>query len=231
MTELVFVWGAHALPGVSSGEWVGYYRPPLGRQFAVELGEYLRFQMDLFADSIYEDYFSQAPYRSLDEELTEAEWAAFRSGLGAADRDTPFESLCGRRLLRGYDAVVHHRIATGDWEKVQEGVHLFGELLGVALDGVDWENPYSEVEVSGVKEFGPMFVERLLRNVAGCEDFRTGAFERFVGRSFEGWRPALEQLQRAVGSEGWPCDDLSLGRLLFVVDHFNDVAARWECAG
>jgi hypothetical protein len=53
------------------------------------------------------------------------------------------------------------------------------------------------------------------------------SYRQFVGENFKHLKPLLDTLHRIVHREGWPRNDLALGRVLLVVDYFKQVVEDW----
>jgi hypothetical protein len=47
------------------------------------------------------------------------------------------------------------------------------------------------------------------------------------GATFEPLTPLLDKLRTMVRREGWPRNDLALGRLLLIVDYFKQVVEEY----
>lgn len=221
--DYVFVHAYHDLPGISEGEWVEYYHLASLERLRDDLTRYLEHQLDLFSRSCdYEEYFSLAEYDDPEDALAEAELTVFRSSLSAQDREAPLEELHALDVLRGYRAVMLQRISAGDLDDVRSAVELFNGIIESAIGSVDEHNPRCYISIETAREFGPWFVAGLLGSIKRLEQaWRHDAYDRFVGERFKPLQPVLELLQPAVQHEGWPHSDISLGRLLLIVDYFK----------
>lgn len=230
-SDLVFVRAYHNLPGISEGEWVDYYSSASLNRLREDLARYVEHHLDLFSKSYdYEDCFSLAEYGDPDDVLWEDEVAVFRSALSAEDRESPVDELPPRAVLRGYRAVILQRFAKGDLAAIRSAAELFNGMIESAIEGVDDRNPRCYIGIETAKEFGPGFVESLLGSIQRTgHACRHDDFDRFIGDQFEPLQPLLETLLPTVQHEGWPHNDLSLGRLLLIVDFFKKVVEEdWQ---
>jgi hypothetical protein len=230
-SELIFVDAYHNLPGISDGEWVQYYLPGSLQRLRTDLRLYIQHHLDLFSESYdYEDYFSQAEYEDPEDALAVEEMTVFRSALSPEDRGAPWANLWARDLLHGYRAVMLHRISTGDLDAIRSATEMFNGIMESAIEGVVGQNPRCYVYIETAKEFGPKFVDRILGSIKRMDEtWRRDPFDRFLGEEFKPLRPILETLGSFVQHEGWPHSDLSIGRLLLIVDYYVKlVEEKWR---
>jgi hypothetical protein len=54
------------------------------------------------------------------------------------------------------------------------------------------------------------------------------SYRRFLGERFAPLKPLLDTLQPIVHRDGWPRNNLGLGRVLLVVDYFKQVVGEWN---
>ena len=231
-TELIFVRAYHRLPGISEGEWIRYYRPSTFGEFRRELKDYIQHQIGLFTVSAeYGEYFSVAEFDGPMESMDEYEESVFRSALAKADRPIPLSELHPLDSLRGLQAVILHRISRDCLADVVMGVELFEYVIECAIPGDDNRNPGSYISVLNVSQFATSFIDGLLESIKNINDtWRYDPYWKFVGERMAPLKPLLDNMHRAVHQTTWPRDDLSLGRLLLVVDYFKQVVEdEWCC--
>jgi hypothetical protein len=66
--------------------------------------------------------------------------------------------------------------------------------------------------------------DSLLESVERLKQKRgVDSYHRFIGEQFEHLKLLLEEISPIVHREGWPRNDLALGRVLLVVDYFKHV--------
>jgi hypothetical protein len=118
----------------------------------------------------------------------------------------------------------------GDLEEIRTALRLFDEVIGGAVEGVDDRNPHSSITLEYAAEFAPPFIDGLLESVENLKQtWRSDPYRKFIGEQFEPLKPLLKRLQRAISQPEWPRDDLSLGEVLLIVDHFKDVIEEgWQ---
>jgi hypothetical protein len=225
-TELIFVYAYHNLPDISEAEWIDYYASPEFNGLRDDLKTHIEWQLDLFSD---EDYFSAAEY-DVDDAISDAEKAVFRSGLGPEDRETPFEELHPTDLLAGFRAVMLERVASGDLSDIRRAVGLFNHTMEYAIDGLLNRNPRSYIRIETAAQFGPWFIDRLFKSIESLkQSWRHDLYTKFIGGKFEALEPVLSMMRPLVLDEGWPHSDLALGRLLLIVDCFKKVVEEeWQ---
>jgi hypothetical protein len=230
-TDLVFVRAYHNLPGISQGEWVNYYNPASIDRLRQDLKSYIQHQLKLFTISAdYGEYFSVAEYDSLWDSLAEHEVSVFRLALQPEDRNTLVEELHPLDGLNGFRAVMLHRINEGDLDDIRSALSLFDDMIECAVEAVDERNPRSYISLETAAQFAASFIDGLLECIECLKQpFRLDSYQQFVGETFAPLKPLLDGLRPAVHREGWPRDDLSLGRLLLIVDYFKQsIEERWN---
>jgi hypothetical protein len=62
-----------------------------------------------------------------------------------------------------------------------------------------------------------------LKQQSGGDSYRL-----FVGEKFERLKPLFDMLHRIVHREGWPGNDLALGRVLLIVDYLKEIVRNWS---
>lgn len=230
-TALIFVQAYHNLPGISEGEWVDCYSSASINRLREDLKRYVEQHLALFSESCdYEEYFSLAEYDDPSDVLFEDELVVFRSVLSVEDRDLPFDELHPRDVLHGHRAVIFKRLETGDVPAIRSATELFNGIIECAIEAVDDRNPRCYIEIQNAKEFGPKFIDRLLGSIERVgQAWRQDAYDKFLGERFKALEPLLMHLRSTVQHEGWPHSDLSLGRLLLIVDYFKKVVEEdWQ---
>jgi len=230
-TELMFVYAHHKLPGVSDGEWVEYYRPSGTNRLRQDLTSYLSRLLELFSTSYeYGEYFAVAEFESLLESLDENEIQVFKLALRTECRDEALEELSPLTIMAGLEAVILHRISTGDLVEIRLALELFDSIMKSAIECVMYDNPRSYIRLETAAEFAPWFMDGLLEAVDpdARRTWHFDAYRTFVGETLQPLKPLLENLSRAVHQPGWPRDDLALGRFLLIVDYFKrNVEEPW----
>jgi hypothetical protein len=223
-TDVMFVCAYHNLPGISDGEWVEYYTPEGFQRLREDLKSYIEHQLDLFSESYdYADYFSGGEYGNPEDSISDDELPVFRSALAAEDQQTPLPDLHPLDVLQGLRAVMFKRMA-GDLADARSAVELFNFVMECAIEAVDSRNPRSYIRVETPKEFGPWFIDRILGSIESLQQtWRHDPYEKFIGQKFEPLKPLLDMLKPIVQSAAWPYNDLSLGRLVLIVDYFKKV--------
>src|SRR5437899_7908533 len=88
----LFIHGYHNLPGITEGERLDFYCHGDLSRLQSDLESYLKYQLDLFSESEFEEYFSLAEFNEVDS-LDESELPVFRSALAPDDRSSPIEDL------------------------------------------------------------------------------------------------------------------------------------------
>jgi hypothetical protein len=122
-TQLLFVTRYHNLPGLSEGQWIGYYAPSQMDRLRNELTNYINLQLDLFSEhSEYAEYFSLAEYDRPADSISGFEEAAFRSALSPVQRNTDINELDSSEILRGFRAVILKRAASGDLAEIRSAL-------------------------------------------------------------------------------------------------------------
>lgn len=229
VTHLVFVHAYHNLPGISQGEWVAYYDLVGIDRLRQDLRRYIQSQLDLFSESFdYGEYFSVAEYDGVWDGLAEDDVKVFKLALSPADRNTAFEELHPSDALNGLRAVVLHHIGEGDLDRLRWALSLFDGIIESAVEGVEFSNPRSYIKLQTTEEFAPWFIDRLLESFEYLrQECRSDPYEKFVGETFEPLRPLLEKLRPMIGRDGWPRNDLALGRFLLIVDYFTQVVEEY----
>ncbi len=223
ITNLIFVYAYHNLPGISEREWVEYYPCNALRSICEAVTAEVSEQLDLFANSAdYAGYFAGAEYGNPEDSISADEIAIFRSALSKGDRNTPFEELHPLDVLDGFRSVILKRIDKATLADIRDGLQLFDFIFECALAASGRSNPGSTVSVEPAEEFGRWFVDSLIRSIETRDTVRAG-YAGFIADKFEPLKPLLEMLRPMVRHEGWPHSDLALGRLLLIVDYFKRV--------
>jgi len=222
--DVIFVYAYHNLPGISDGEWVEYYKPERFQRLREDLKSHIEHQLDLFPESYdYEGYFLAAEYGNPEDSITDDELPVFRSALAPEDQQTPLRDLHPTDVLQGFRAVMLKRIS-GDLADARTAVELFNWVMECAIEAVDSRNPRSYIRVETAKEFGPWFIDSILESIESLQQtWRHDPYEKFIGEKFEPLKPLLDMLKPIVHSGAWPYNDLSLGRLVLIVDYFKKV--------
>ena len=228
-TELIFVSAYHNLPGVSEGERVDYYAPHELQRLGSDLTSYIRNQLDLFSEnSSYAEYFSLADYDNPADSISEAEEATFRSALSPAELTTPLAELDAREILHGFRAVILKRVTSRDLAEIRNGIDLFNWIVEGAIECVDSGNPRSVISIESAAQFGPRFVDGLIRSIECLKQTPYDPYERFIGETFAPLKPLLDLLHPMVHSLTWPRNDIAIGELLLIVYYFRRVVEE-EC--
>jgi hypothetical protein len=96
-----------------------------------------------------------------------------------------------------------------------------------ALPTDDNSNPRCYMTLETAKEFAPGFVDRLFDavNAVGESPFNR---RYHVGEAFRPLQPLMQILKRALHNQSWPQDDLDIGRLLLLVDRYQQVMESLE---
>jgi hypothetical protein len=229
--DFVFASAYHNLPGISDGEWVGYYAPAEFERLGRDLKSYIEHQLDLFAEnSDYAEYFSLADYGDPTDSISDVEEVTFRSALSPAEQNTTLGELDTRDVLHGFRAVILKRVASGDLAEIRSGLELFNRIVEDAIECVDSGNPRSYIRLETAAEFGPRFIDGLLGSVESLKQtWGYDPYERFIGEKFAPLKPLLDLLHTLVHSEAWPRNDLALGELLLIVYYFKRlVEEQWQ---
>ena len=227
LTPLLFVRAYHNLPAISEGDWVDYYHPQAISRLRWDLKEYVEHQLDLFSPDAS---FAFGECEPAQESLRDGEVAVFQLALQPRDRGTPLDELHPLDQLRGFRAVIVNRISCGDLDAIRAALWLFDYIMESGI-GADTEgNPHSSIRLELAGEFAPWLIGRLLGCVESLtETWRCDPYRKFIGAEFEPFKPLLDGLQRVVSQPGWPQNDLCLGRVLLIVDHFKwIVEERWH---
>jgi len=230
-TQILFVTGYHNLPGVSQAEWIGYYAPREMERLRNELTSYIDHQLNLFSEcSEYDEYFLHAEYDRPADMIDDFEEAAFRSALSLAERHSDINELDSWEILRGFRVVIRRRLASGDLAVIRSAIQLFNGIVEGAIECVDEGNPRSCIRIETATEFGPRFVDGLLKSIEFSQKpWRYDPYSEFIGKTFAPLRPLIEILHGLVHYDGWPRTDLAVGELLLVVYYFNRVVEEeWQ---
>jgi hypothetical protein len=230
-TDLVFISAYHKLSGVSEAEWIGYYAPGEMDRLRTELTSYVDHQLDLFSvNSDYEEYFALVEYDHSADMIRDFEEAAFRSALSPADRNANINDLDSLAILCGFRGVIRNRLGSGNMAEIRSAVELFNGIIEGAIECVDDGNPRSRIRVETAAEFGPVFVDGLLKSIeVSQKPWRYDPYSEFIGETFAPLKPLLDILNRLVHCDGWPRTDLAVGELLLVVCYFKQVVEEeWQ---
>jgi len=196
-----------------------------------ELTSYIDHQLNLFSEcSEYDEYFLHAEYDRPADMIDDFEEAAFRSALSPAERHADINELDSWEILRGFRVVIRNRLGRGDLAEIRSEIQLFNGIMEGALGNVEYENPCSHLQIETAEEFGPRFVDWLLKSV---EDLNRAwiddPFWKFIGEKFAPLKPLLDVLHTLVHSELWPYSDLAVGELLLIVYYFKQVMEEeWQ---
>lgn len=230
-TQILFITGYHNLPGLSEGEWIGYYAPSELDRLRNELTSYINLQLDLFSEhSEYAEYFSLAQYDHPADSISDVEQTTFRSALSPPERHSEINELDSWEILRGFRAVILKRVASGDFAEIRSAIELFNRIIEGAIECVDSGNPRSYILIETAKEFGPRFVDGLLESIEfSKKPWRYDPYREFIGGTFAPLKPLIDILHSLVHYEAWPRNDLAVGELLLIVYHFKRVIEEeWQ---
>jgi hypothetical protein len=229
-SDILFLTVFHNLPGVSDGEQVDYYTSSDSESLRRDLASAADRHFTLFSEnSEYEDYFSCAEYSIDDDSFDDAEINVFRSVLDVDEGQRSLKDLHPRDTFRGCRAVVADRINNADLSVKRRGIELFNFVMECALPTDDRRNPRCYIELETAKEFAPRFIDGLLDITRSAEESRWAYPRRYhIHEAFQPLHSLLEMLSRAVYEPAWPRNDLTLGKLLLLVDYYQDLGRAWS---
>jgi hypothetical protein len=68
------------------------------------------------------------------------------------------------------------------------------------------------------------FIDSILESIQSLQQtWRYDPYGEFIGEKFEPLKPLVDMLKPIVHSDVWPYNDLSLGRLVLIVDYLKKV--------
>ena len=200
--SLLFLHSKYEMVGIGGAEFLEAFdasRCDLIGQAGVDLCQELA---SLAVDG-YEEWWSSAEFPDLDQLWRSPEDERyFRSALAEEDQTEPLEALDGVSKFRGLMALLGRWFLRGSLDDIEAALEEFNLAMEELRMLVD-DGSFYFVQLRRPREIIRDLVPRWRKD----EEFRS-------------YEPLIDEVAHAAALEGWPQNDLQMGRALLLIDRW-----------